>query len=80
MSTSASGVEVKRVFIGAGCNRIVNNVSWGACGLVSFGAQNAVAIYCPKVTFCFLNSLNINQFETHFLISSFGFFDRVLRF
>ncbi|KAF7808839.1 elongator complex protein 2 [Senna tora] len=45
---SSGGVEVKRVFIGAGCNRIVNNVSWGACGLVSFGAQNAVAIYCPK--------------------------------
>ncbi|PIA63732.1 hypothetical protein AQUCO_00201226v1 [Aquilegia coerulea] len=40
--------EVKRVFIGAGCNRIVNNVSWGASGLVAFGAQNAVAIFCPK--------------------------------
>lgn len=45
------GVEVKRVFIGAGCNRIVNNVSWGASGLVSFGAHNAVAIFCPKVPF-----------------------------
>ncbi|KAF5188631.1 Elongator complex protein, partial [Thalictrum thalictroides] len=32
----------------AGCNRIVNNVSWGASGLVAFGAQNAVAIFCPK--------------------------------
>lgn len=42
------GVEVKRVFIGAGCNRIVNNVSWGACDLVSFGSQNAVSIFCPK--------------------------------
>ncbi|KAL8531749.1 hypothetical protein ACS0TY_008377 [Phlomoides rotata] len=41
-------VEVERVFIGAGCNRIVNNVSWGACDLLSFGAQNAVAIFCPK--------------------------------
>ncbi|XP_047181257.1 elongator complex protein 2 isoform X1 [Vigna umbellata] len=41
-------VEVKRVFIGAGCNRIVNNVSWGASGFVSFGAHNAVAIFCPK--------------------------------
>ncbi|CAF2054624.1 BnaCnng34390D [Brassica napus] len=41
-------VEAKRVFIGAGCNRVVNNVSWGASGLVSFGAQNAVAIFCPK--------------------------------
>ncbi|EOY00048.1 Elongator protein 2 isoform 1 [Theobroma cacao] len=40
--------EVKRLFIGAGCNRIVNNVSWGACGLVSFGAQHAVAIFSPK--------------------------------
>ncbi|KAI4357741.1 hypothetical protein L6164_001672 [Bauhinia variegata] len=46
--SSESGVEVKKVFIGAGCNRIVNNVSWGASGLVSFGAQNAVAIFCPK--------------------------------
>ncbi|AEE32440.1 elongator protein 2 [Arabidopsis thaliana] len=41
-------VEAKRVFIGAGCNRVVNNVSWGASGLVSFGAQNAVAVFCPK--------------------------------
>lgn len=45
---SNGGVEVERVFIGAGCNRIVNNVSWGASNLVSFGAQNAVAIFCPK--------------------------------
>ncbi|XP_059649673.1 elongator complex protein 2 [Cornus florida] len=41
-------VEVERAFIGAGCNRVVNNVSWGACDLVAFGAQNAVAIFCPK--------------------------------
>ncbi|KAH0914116.1 hypothetical protein HID58_028562 [Brassica napus] len=40
--------SAKRVFIGAGCNRVVNNVSWGSSGLVSFGAQNAVAIFCPK--------------------------------
>jgi hypothetical protein len=46
--------EVKRVFIGAGCNRIVNNVSWGASGFLSFGASNAVAIFCPKVPFHFL--------------------------
>ncbi|KAA8529106.1 hypothetical protein F0562_034095 [Nyssa sinensis] len=45
---SVGGVEVERVFIGAGCNRIVHNVSWGACDLVAFGAQNAVAIFCPK--------------------------------
>ncbi|PON34199.1 Guanine nucleotide-binding protein, beta subunit [Parasponia andersonii] len=42
------GVEVKRAFIGAGCNRIVNNVSWGASDLVAFGAQNAVVIFSPK--------------------------------
>ncbi|XP_071696930.1 elongator complex protein 2 isoform X2 [Rutidosis leptorrhynchoides] len=41
-------VEVERVFIGGGCNRIVNNVSWGACGLISFGSQNAVSIFCPQ--------------------------------
>ncbi|KAL5722010.1 Elongator subunit elp2 [Ranunculus cassubicifolius] len=41
-------VSAQRVFIGAGCNRIVNNVSWGASGLIAFGAQNAVAIFCPK--------------------------------
>ncbi|CAN8320958.1 unnamed protein product [Cochlearia groenlandica] len=41
-------VEAKRVFIGAGCNRVVNNVSWGASGLVSFGSQNAVAVFSPK--------------------------------
>uniref|UniRef100_A0A0E0EMP5 Elongator complex protein 2 n=1 Tax=Oryza meridionalis TaxID=40149 RepID=A0A0E0EMP5_9ORYZ len=38
---------VERVFVGAGCNRVVNNVSWGACGLVAFGAQNAVALFSP---------------------------------
>jgi hypothetical protein len=43
------GAEARRVFIGAGCNRVVNNVSWGACDLVAFGAHNAVAIFCPKV-------------------------------
>ncbi|CAO2202344.1 unnamed protein product [Urochloa humidicola] len=42
------GVEARRVFIGAGCNRVVNNVSWGACGLVAFGAQNAVALFSPQ--------------------------------
>lgn len=54
MSTGGDGggeVEVNRVFIGAGCNRVVNNVSWGACGLVSFGAQNAVSIFCPEVVY-----------------------------
>lgn len=44
------GAEAKvgRVYIGAGCNRIVNNVSWGACGLVAFGSHNAVSIFCPQ--------------------------------
>ncbi|XP_020082935.1 elongator complex protein 2 [Ananas comosus] len=42
------GVAVERVFIGAGCNRIVNNVSWSPSGLVAFGAQNAVAIFSPE--------------------------------
>lgn len=46
-------VEVETVFVGAGCNRIVNNVSWGASDLLSFGAQNAVAIFCPKVVLYF---------------------------
>ncbi|KAK8958452.1 Elongator complex protein 2 [Platanthera guangdongensis] len=41
-------VEVERLFIGAGCNRVANNVSWGPSGLVAFGAQNAVAIFCPE--------------------------------
>ncbi|XP_031251939.1 elongator complex protein 2 [Pistacia vera] len=44
----SSEVEVNRVFIGAGCNRIVNNVSWGASGFVSFGSQNAIVIFCPE--------------------------------
>ncbi|KAJ1702432.1 hypothetical protein LUZ63_002211 [Rhynchospora breviuscula] len=41
-------LAVEQVFVGAGCNRIVNNVSWGPSGLVAFGAQNAVAIFCPQ--------------------------------
>lgn len=51
MGTSGGGdggVEVKRAFIGAGCNRIVNNVSYGASDFAAFGSQNAVAIFCPK--------------------------------
>ncbi|KAK8699316.1 hypothetical protein V6N13_115404 [Hibiscus sabdariffa] len=48
MSVNDIKAEAKNLFIAAGCNRIVNNVSWGASGLVSFGAQNAVAIFCPK--------------------------------
>ncbi|PKI59817.1 hypothetical protein CRG98_019823 [Punica granatum] len=49
MSSSADvKASARRLFIGAGCNRVVNNVSWGACDLVSFGAQNAVAIFSPK--------------------------------
>ncbi|KAF8407254.1 hypothetical protein HHK36_006381 [Tetracentron sinense] len=48
MNSGGGGVEVERAFIGAGCNRIVNNVSFGACDLVAFGSQNAVAIFCPK--------------------------------
>lgn len=43
-----AGLGVERVFIGAGCNRVFNNVSWGACDLVAFGTQNAVSIFCPK--------------------------------
>ncbi|KAK9118606.1 hypothetical protein Scep_016699 [Stephania cephalantha] len=42
------GVEVESLFVGAGCNRVVNNVSWGASGLVAFGAQNALAIFTPQ--------------------------------
>lgn len=51
MGSEREGMQAKvdRVFIGAGCNRVVNNVSWGASDLVAFGAQNAVAIFCPKV-------------------------------
>ncbi|KAL6543796.1 Elongator subunit elp2 [Orobanche gracilis] len=56
-------LEVERVFIGAGCNRIVNNVSWGACDLLSFGAQNAVAICCPKFAF------KAKNFQKHYLLS-----------
>ncbi|PWA82673.1 elongator protein 2 [Artemisia annua] len=40
--------DVERVFIGSGCNRIVNNVSWGSSGFVSYGSQNAVTIFNPQ--------------------------------
>ncbi|XP_047072216.1 elongator complex protein 2-like [Lolium rigidum] len=48
LAGARAGAEAERVFIGAGCNRVVNNVSWGACGLVAFGAQNAVALFSPS--------------------------------
>lgn len=41
-------MEVEREFIGSGCNRVVNNVSWGPSGLVAFGAHNAISIFCPQ--------------------------------
>ncbi|KAH9300080.1 hypothetical protein KI387_011663, partial [Taxus chinensis] len=45
---SFNSVNVDRLFIGAGCNRIVNTVAWGPSGLVAFGAHNAVAIFQPQ--------------------------------
>lgn len=42
-------LEVEGLFVGAGCNRIVHNVSWGIGDLVAFGAQNAVALFFPEV-------------------------------
>ncbi|KAL1556648.1 elongator complex protein 2-like [Salvia divinorum] len=41
-------VEVERAFIGAGCNRIVHNFSWGACDLISFGAQKISCHILPQ--------------------------------
>ncbi|KAK1269256.1 Elongator complex protein 2 [Acorus gramineus] len=40
-------VRAEREFIGSGCNRVVNNASWGPSNLVSFGSQNAVAVFSP---------------------------------
>ncbi|GLJ29453.1 hypothetical protein SUGI_0580580 [Cryptomeria japonica] len=45
---SFNSIDVHRLFIGAGCNRIVNTVAWGPSGLVAFGAHNAVAIFQPQ--------------------------------
>ena len=54
-----SGFEVKRVFIGAGCNRgDMSDVSRGASDLVSLGARNAVA---SSLFFVFFN---IGRFGT----------------
>lgn len=53
-------VDVERVFVGSGCNRIVNNVSWGSSGLVSYGSQNAVTIFNPQVTFSLIILFIIN--------------------
>lgn len=81
MSTSG-GVEVKRAFIGAGCNRIVNNVSWGASDFLAFGSQNAVVIFSPKVLlfFSFFN-LTISYYHSSYFLFLFSFFNcRLLRF
>ncbi|KAJ9163310.1 hypothetical protein P3X46_022991 [Hevea brasiliensis] len=42
--------DVNRVFIGAGCNRIVNNVSWGACDLVSFDCSDLTTLPAHKAS------------------------------
>ena len=87
-SSGGGGVEVKRVFIGTGCNRIVNNVSWGASDLVAFGSQNALVIFSPKVPFFFFffSSSSINYifllsfiFQTNCLFF-WGVKCRLLRF
>ncbi|KAL6513262.1 hypothetical protein OROGR_020748 [Orobanche gracilis] len=65
-------VEVERVFIGAGCNRIVHDVSWGACDLLAFGVQNAVAIFCPKsVDFDYTSGAQSvsKNLEMHYMLS-----------
>eukprot|EP00249_Psilotum_nudum_P012407 c23766_g1_i3 orf=377-2911(+) len=41
-------VDVENIFIGAGCNRVVNGAAWGPDDLVAFGVQNAVAIFSPQ--------------------------------
>lgn len=79
------GVEVKRAFIGAGCNRIVNNVSFSASDLVAFGSQNAVAIFSPKVPPFFLLILQIFCSSLPWFVAeckriSFCFGCRLLRF
>lgn len=43
-----NSIEVEREFIGAGCNKVVNTVSWGPSDLVAFGAHNAVTIFNPQ--------------------------------
>nr|ATB19569.1 putative ATELP2 [Cupressus duclouxiana] len=45
---SFDNIDVHGIFIGAGCNRVVNTVAWGPSGLVAFGAHNAVAIFQPQ--------------------------------
>ncbi|KAJ7954147.1 elongator complex protein 2-like [Quillaja saponaria] len=66
--SNGGGVEAKIVFIGVGCNRNLNNVSWGACDLVSLGAQKA-AVNCtqwlPSSKFAF----SAKELERHYLLS-----------
>lgn len=62
---------MKRVFVGAGCNRVVNNVSWGASNLVAFGAHNAVAIFCPKVLE--ISLFTLLNYATKFMYSNESF-------
>lgn len=71
-SPASGGVKVEQLFVGAGCNRIVNNVSWGPSGLVSFGAQNAVAIFSPEVfsLFCITLLNTLTSFSSPSLLGS----------
>ncbi|OMO64059.1 hypothetical protein COLO4_32127 [Corchorus olitorius] len=62
--------EVKRLFIGAGCNRIVNNVSWGASDLILTtlpGHKAAVncTYWLPSNKFAF----KAKHLERHYLLS-----------
>jgi hypothetical protein len=44
-----STASVRLEHVGAGCNRVVNALHWGACGLLAYAAHNAVVVYHPEV-------------------------------
>lgn len=42
-------MELELEYVSAGCNRIVNSLDWGACGLIAYAAHNSVFVYDDKV-------------------------------
>ena len=48
-ATNMAIPDVRLAHLGAGCNRVVNALDWGAAGLLAYAAHNAVMIYDPEV-------------------------------
>lgn len=46
----AMSLKVRRRFVAAGVNRVVNVLDWGDDGRIAYGAHHFVAVYDPQAS------------------------------